>query len=205
MSFKNIIILCIFVILAIWFLKLLIKTFKDVKDLFISFKQHNINKLTDNEKDLIIKEEIFGKLTKEQKYAYIYTLEAFFTLADNVRDKIVVDNKSEVEEIQETMIASISDYTLTLLSMTPEDADKAIEFFDEHFYKSPQDYLKEIEDHVVLDGLLFSCAKVVETKRGFYNGQDINKMANDFLHDLFGDLGYTSEMIEQTISKIEAS
>ena len=168
-------------------------------------KNINTKYLSDAEKDIIIKNEVFGKLTKEQKYAYIYTLEAFFTLADNVRDEIVVENKSKNDEIQEIMISSISDYNLTLLSMTPEDVDKAIDFFDEHFYKSPQDYLKEIEDHVVLDSLLFSCAKVVETKRGFYNGQDINKMANDFLHDLFGDLGYTSEMIEQTISKIQAS
>ena len=168
-------------------------------------KNINTKYLSDAEKDIIIKNEVFGKLTKEQKYAYIYTLEAFFTLADNVRDKIVVDNKSEVEEIQETMIASISDYTLTLLSITPEDAEKAIDFFDDHFYKSPQDYLKEIEDHAVLDSLLFSCAKVVETKQGYYNGQDINKMANDFLRDFFKELGYTSEMIEQTISKIEAS
>lgn len=162
-------------------------------------KNSNLNDFSDNEKDRILENEVFSNMTKEQKYAYIYTIESFLSFADNALD----DNENKLEGAELQNIFTLYNYTLKLLDLKEEDIDDAIAYFDSNFIISPIEYLKKIEDHIITDSLLFVCYQIVETKRGQSNGQDINKLAKEFFCDYFGKLGYSSERIDETLSKIK--
>lgn len=188
-----------FFLIAIYGIYSIKKIIKHQKMSFNPSEDLNLNDLSDKKKDRILENEVFSKMTKEQKYAYIYTIEAFLSFADNALD----DNENTLEGAELQNIFSLYNYTLELLDLKEEDIDDAIAYFDSNFIITPIEYLKKIEDHIITDSLLFVCYQIVETKRGQSNGQDINKLANEFFRDYFGNLDYSSERIDETISKIK--
>ena len=181
------------------------RTIRDMIMIFRPNRKQDFSKLSEKEKDDLLKMYVFGKMTIEQKYAYVYTMELFYTFADNVRREKNDAKQTSEEESQNMIAGEFVNYGLNLLSLKTEDVDSAIKYFDDRLYLSPQDYLKEIKDKSILDSLLYICSKIADTKKGVYNGKDINKMAKDFLNDFFGELGYTSELLDQTISKIDVA
>ena len=194
-------IICVFLLI-----KSLFRLNKDVKQLFFQndIKDETISNLNDTEKDMIIERVCFSRLSREQKFSYICTIESFLTFADNIKEEIIERKQDEDDSLQIAMTENLCQYVLKLLSMTPDEIDDAISFFDDQFWRKPQDYLKEIDDHLVLDSLLYVCAKIADTKRGEYNGHDIHKAAKDFLFCYFGELGYTPDKIKQTLLKINS-
>lgn len=158
------------------------------------FKRSSSNNATNQNKQL------FGGMTKEQKYAFLYSIEIFHTFANNLSQDNDWYSKHESERVN-LYLDNILDRCLSLLSMTHDDEVDAISYMDKSL-NNPQFYLKDI-DYRIKDALLFYCYKIVETKKGNYNGEDINKHAKDFLYDYFGELGYTPDGIEETIKEIK--
>lgn len=160
-----------------------------------------IKRFSSNDVAISQDKQLFGGLTREQKYAYIFTIETFRTFADNVPPQ----NDDEYSEIESERLGlyldNILNRCLSLLSMTPDNLDDAISYMN-NTMPNPQVYLKEI-DFRIKDSLLFFCYKIAETKKGIYNGENINKLAKDYLYDFFEDLGYTPDKIEETIIEIK--
>ena len=200
MNIKDVILFIIFIFIVLWFLYSIKRTIKIIKDFFMPNKDIDLNRLSDKKKDEFISDVIFAQMTKEQKYAYIYTIEAFLSFADNapVNKEMNATKMAQLQSIHATY-----DYSLKILGLKEKDIDKAISFFDNNFLITPQVCLKQIKEYLVTDSLLFICYQITETKDGIVNGQEIKSLAKDFLYDYFGNLGYSPEKIDETISKIQ--
>jgi hypothetical protein len=200
MVVKNIIIYIVLFVFVLWFIHSIRRTFKTIKEFLMPAKDINLNSLSDDKKDDFISNVIFAKMTREQKYAYIYTIESFLSFADNTPENI---DKDMTDIVKKQGILATYNYTLKLLNLKEEDIDKAISFFDNDYLITPIECLKQINEYLVTDSLLYICYQITETKEGVVNGQEIKELCKDFLYDYFGDLGYSQEKIDETISKIQ--
>ena len=102
----------------------------------------------------------------EQKYAYLYTILAFLTYADD-------EDSEDIETLEENSLiymqmAILLDDNLNLIGMTQDNLSSALSFFDNQML-SPVDYLRGV-DSLILDSLLFVCSCIVETKKTEYKG-----------------------------------
>ena len=153
----------------------------------------------DNNKssDILLK-ELFATMSNEQKYAYLYTISAFLTFADDgdSDDFATLDENSLIY----LQMAILLEDNLNLIGMTIDDLSSAMTFFDNQIL-SPGDYLRGT-DSLILDSLLFVCSCIVETKKTEYKGHNIKRLAKEFLYDYFGQLNYSKEKVDGTINKI---
>jgi len=150
-----------------------------------------------SQSDIILK-KIYATMSSEQKFAYLYTIMAFLSFADNESD----DENETFEEnsLIFMQMAILLDDTLKLIGMSQDDMNSAVSFFEDKIL-GPVDYLKEV-DPLVLDSLLFVCSCIVESKKTEYKGHNIKNLAKEFLYDYFGRLNYSKEKVNTTINRI---
>ena len=147
--------------------------------------------------DILLK-KLFATMSIEQKYAYLYTIFAFLTYAED-------EDSEDIETLEENSLIYMQmtillDDNLNLIGMTQDNLSSALSFFDNQML-SPVDYLRGV-DSLILDSLLFVCSCIVETKKTEYKGHNIRRLAKDFLFDYFAQLNYSKDKVDSTINKI---